>query len=148
MKLTEKELNEFPIGTKITAIDVIGNKHLYVKCRNDYWNACSCWAYNHHILEKQIQRVEIPTYTEYIPPKPILDDKEKEYLSYVIKPWRKNAKAIRKSGWEEREFVKVLLKGHEMSVIFPYFKAGTMYKGMELDREYSLKELRIVRLCV
>jgi hypothetical protein len=27
----------------------------------------------------------------------------------------------------------------------PVFRKGTMYKGMELDREYSLDELRIVR---
>lgn len=141
MKLTEKELNEFPIGTKIAAIDVIGNKHLYVKCRNDYWNAYSCWAYNHQILEKQIQKVEIPTYTEYIPPKPILDDKEKEYLSYVIRPWKSQVKSINKSGTGRYEWIRFCLNGEVLT--FPAFKTGTMYKGMKLDREYTLEELGI-----
>ena len=141
MELTEKELNEFPIGTKITAIDVIGNKHLYVKCRNDYWNACSCWAYNHHILEKQIQRVEIPTYTEYIPPKPILDDKEKEWFNFV-RPFRNRVIGIFKSKYCGDEYIGILIKNNKQyTMCFPSFKSGTMYKGMEPDREYTLEEL-------
>ena len=27
---------------------------------------------------------------------------------------------------------------------FPYFEAGTMYTGMEIDKEYTLEELKLI----
>ena len=72
---------------------------------------------------------------------PILDDVEKEYLSAVIKPFRSRVKYIEKvvslSG--SAQFIRIGLCGDYM--IFPYFEKGSMYKGMKLNRKYSLEEL-------
>ena len=69
---------------------------------------------------------------------PILDDVEREYLSAVIKPFRNKIIYIKKERIE-REFIKIVLINDKLSL--PYFKAGTMYKGMELFKRYTLKEL-------
>lgn len=77
---------------------------------------------------------------------PILDDKEKEYLSAVIKPWRNKVKCIEKM-WACRDGNKVeriLIEiNGELNLILPFFMEGTMYKGMELNKEYSLEDLGI-----
>lgn len=69
----------------------------------------------------------------------ILTDKEKAYLSAVIKPFRDNIKSIRKMSSITKEFILIELKRDVFS--FPVFEKGTMYKGMEEEREYTLKEL-------
>lgn len=79
-------------------------------------------------------------------PKPILDDVEKEYLSNVIKPFRKHIITIRKIEYYKYEFIEIVIyrtnKGVSCEVIsFPYFNKGEMYKGMEINKEYALKEL-------
>lgn len=77
---------------------------------------------------------------------PILDEKEREYLSAVIRPWRdKVTDIIKTREWETEkknaEFIRISLDDDGIVTDLPYFKAGTMYKGMELDREYSLEDL-------
>lgn len=70
----------------------------------------------------------------------ILDDAEKDYLSAVIKPFRKRIKYIEIRKIESKPFVHIELSdGDCMS--FPNFKANTMYKGMEPKKHYSLDEL-------
>lgn len=70
----------------------------------------------------------------------ILDDVEKDYLSAVIKPFRKRIKyiEIRKIG--SKTFVHIELSGVD-GMSFPNFKENTMYKGMEPNKHYSLDEL-------
>ena len=142
MKLTEKELNEFPIGTKLEI-----NYAVYIKTYNKEWirqGTSTRFKSNYFVVDSAIIMdciVEIPTYTEYIPPKPILDEREKEYLIAVVRPFKKVLKYIRKSSDAENEYILIALKND--TICFPDFKAGTMYKGMELDREYSLEELDI-----
>lgn len=75
---------------------------------------------------------------------PILDDVEKEYLSAVIKPFRKNActvckKYIQSCSGLSYEYIVVKLGTERWG--FPKFVEGTMYRNMELDKEYSLEEL-------
>lgn len=72
--------------------------------------------------------------------KEILDEKEKEYLSAVIKPFKNRIDYIKKIDLTGREFIYIYLKNDE-DIDFPYFKKGTMYKGMKLGRQYTLKEL-------
>lgn len=72
--------------------------------------------------------------------KPILDDEEKEYLSVVIRPFKDKVKYIAKYGDSRLEFISIKLVG-DSAMLFPYFKKGTMYKGMELEEQYTLKEL-------
>lgn len=72
--------------------------------------------------------------------KPILDKTEKEYLSYVIKPFRKEVKSIMKVKYCKEAYIQITFHDYcDMS--FPYFEDGTMYKGMKADKEYSLEDL-------
>ena len=71
----------------------------------------------------------------------ILTEKEKAYLSAVIKPFRKNIKYIAKYTFStEAEYVKIYLNCNDY-IVFPNFKRGTMYKGMKTNKEYTLEEL-------
>ena len=71
----------------------------------------------------------------------ILDDAEKEYLSAVIKPFKKRVDYIMKSSNSccDKEYIFIRLDDDFLSL--PFFKVGTMYQGMELERAYTLKEL-------
>ena len=77
---------------------------------------------------------------------PILDEEERKYLSAVIKPFRDRVVQIFKElvdeneNEEEKEFVVVIYDG-SYGFCLPSFKTGTMYKGMELNKEYTLEEL-------
>lgn len=79
--------------------------------------------------------------------KEILDEKEKEYLSAVIKPFRNRVKCITKYSCNKNEYIHIVLnnKGIEMlnneGIELPFFEKGTMYKGMEVGKEYTLEEL-------
>ena len=80
-------------------------------------------------------------------PKPVLDDVEKEYLSTVIKPFRHRIKYFFKFPCANGDYeaIAAVMKGHEYydNLSFPKFKKGSMYKGMELIKEYSVEELGI-----
>lgn len=76
----------------------------------------------------------------------ILNGKEKEYLSNVIKPFRKHIITIRKIEYNKYEFIEIVIyrtyEGTSCEVIsFPYFNKGEMYKEMEINKEYTLEEL-------
>ena len=71
----------------------------------------------------------------------ILDEQEKEYLRAVIRPFRYRIKNIVKKSWyEDREYISFDLKD-ECGFTLATFKQGAMYKGMEVEKEYSLEEL-------
>ena len=75
---------------------------------------------------------------------PVLDDAEKEYLSAVIKPFRDRMISVRKYHYDKYyEYITIIYYdvNKYLSIYFPPFKKGTMYKGMELDRNYTLEEL-------
>ena len=72
----------------------------------------------------------------------ILDDVEKRYLFAVIRPFRKRVDSIMKISDPlsyDKEYI--FIKLDEDSFSLPYFTAGTMYQGMELERAYTLEEL-------
>lgn len=72
----------------------------------------------------------------------ILDDVEKRYLSAVIRPFRKRVDSIIKISDPlsyDKEYI--FIKLDEDSFSLPYFKTGTMYQGMELEKVYTLEEL-------
>ncbi len=74
---------------------------------------------------------------------PILDEVERKYLSGVIRPFRDNIKSIKKYGFPTgREYIHIETKDNDMMDMFP-FKPNTMYKGMKLGKEYTLKELEL-----
>lgn len=90
-----------------------------------------------------IVKVERPTHykTVFERKEEVLDATEKRYLSGVIRPFRDKVKYIYKGQvWSNnREFINIILK--EDTLDLPYFTAGTMYKGMETGRNYTLEEL-------
>lgn len=71
----------------------------------------------------------------------ILEEKEKEYLAAVIKPFRDRVKYITKNIYPAKEeyLLIVMYNGERMS--FPTFKKETMYKGMKVYQEYTLEDL-------
>lgn len=79
----------------------------------------------------------------------ILDEEEKKYLSAVIKPFRDRVEYIKKIDMylgcnKYCEYIFGDLGNEDDAVdafSLPYFPKGTMYKGMETDKEYTLKEL-------
>ena len=91
----------------------------------------------HKLLNGRYKLIKIP--------KPVLDDVEKEYLSTVIKPFRNRIKYIFKFPCANGDYeaITAVMKGRDYydSLSFPKFKKGSMYKGMELIKEYSVEEL-------
>ena len=78
-------------------------------------------------------------------PKQILTDAEKRYLSNVIEPFRDRIMYINKVKASRGEYIAIHLNhytgGLPDSAMLPEFEEETMYKGMELGREYTLEEL-------
>ena len=72
---------------------------------------------------------------------PILDEKERRYLSAVIKPFKVSWIIKRTMKNDCGEYIKIALKNDDECLIFPNFKTGTMYKGMEAEKRYTPKEL-------
>lgn len=95
--------------------------------------------YSDKFLDQEIE-IEVPD---------ILDKEENEYLSAVIKPFRKKIVNIRKQvrNFDDKLFytitIRIESKTHILSYEFinlPYFKED-MYKGMEIEQCYTLEEL-------
>ena len=72
----------------------------------------------------------------------ILDETEKRYLTNVIRPFRHETEFIEKrTKYDDSSscYLKIVLNNDVISL--PYFKIDSMYKGMKLNKKYSLKEL-------
>lgn len=73
----------------------------------------------------------------------ILDETEKKYLENVLSPFKNKIEYIDKiySYVDSKECLRVALKNETEFWCFPNFEEGTMYKDMEVGKEYTLKEL-------
>ena len=80
----------------------------------------------------------------------ILTDKEKEYLSAVIKPFRDRVKYIYKTNEIDdcSQLISIYMERYDYEenlrceyMDLPHFKKDTMYKGMETGKKYTLEEL-------
>ena len=77
---------------------------------------------------------------------PVLDEVEREYLSAVIKPFRNKIATISKLhtydniNYENNEYIFFGMKDRR-GYSLPLFKQGTMYKGMQQGKHYTLQEL-------
>lgn len=109
------------------------NEDIYNFCNDAYWTACSFIEEDLSMKIMQNKNIKIV--------KPILDEKEKEYLSYNIKAWNKKVKYIRKSQTYYSKEQYLSIKFIDNIIALPYFEVNKMYKGMELDKEYTLEEL-------
>ena len=81
---------------------------------------------------------------------PVLNEKEKEYLSAVIKPFRDRVICIKKidiylgcNKYDEYILGELGNKDDDVVDTFalPYFHKGNMYKGMKTNKRYTLEEL-------
>lgn len=71
----------------------------------------------------------------------ILTDKEKDYLKFVINPFKDDVKYIMK--WpvgNDKEFISIGFYNEE-SMAFPSFMRGSKYQGMKIKYDYTLGEL-------
>lgn len=75
--------------------------------------------------------------------KEILDKQEKEYLSAVIRPFKNKVKYIMKILYvsNDEEYIRIYLDKCYYYITLPNFKKGTMYRGMNLNKKYTLEEL-------
>ena len=126
-KELEKILNEEFANTSVVFDKVKTNCDSNI--RSCYWT-----TYTRDILDWMSQ-----PYKE-----PILNDTEREYLAAVIRPFKENActvckKYIQSCSGLSYEYIVVKLNAKRWG--FPKFVEGTMYKGMEVNKEYSLEEL-------
>lgn len=77
--------------------------------------------------------------------KEILDKVEKNYLARVIKPFRDKVECIIKQKdaiKKGRNFLTISIK-NDIPISVPDFDKNTMYKGMEVDKKYTLEDLGI-----
>ena len=73
---------------------------------------------------------------------PVLDDVEREFLSATIKPFRKMiAYIVKDQDFDDgKQCIRIILQNGD-GMHFPYLDDDAMYKGMEVNKEYSLEEL-------
>lgn len=90
--------------------------------------------------------------TIYEAPHEILDKEEKEYLEEFIKVWEleDRLKSFIKIEVSSkicgiRQYVRAILKDDEKVMAVVPFDVDKHYKGMELDKEYTLKELGLFK---
>ena len=88
-----------------------------------------------HLLDGKYEVVKLS--------KSILTEQERRYLSSVIKPFREKIQHISKLTGKNGEYICIDIRydWEEDSILLPKFAAGTLYKGMEIGKEYSIKEL-------
>ena len=105
-----------------------------------YWSDIyQSWLFSSDIGELLTGKYEIVKIS-----KPILTKDERDYLSSVIKPFRNSVDTIEKSNYSNGdEFLIIRLRqpNRYEYMAMPYFKEGTMYKGMKLDTKYTINEL-------
>ena len=81
-------------------------------------------------------------YTVYEKETEILDEKEKEYLNNLIKPFKNEVKYITKNAFNDNSyFINISCHSITNNFCLPNFKKDKMYKNMELEKRYTLKEL-------
>lgn len=77
----------------------------------------------------------------------ILNEKEKQYLSAVIRPFRDRVMHITKYYEKGYQYISINVipigKFYNDLIELPRFKVNTMYKGMIPHKEYTLEELGI-----
>lgn len=74
--------------------------------------------------------------------KEILDDKEKEYLKNLVKPFKDRIKYIVKRNFRD---TRIYIFYDEIdSFSLPCFDKNTMYKNMELNKCYTLRDLDLL----
>lgn len=144
---TYEDLKKSPIGTKIT----FENGAVLVKDEEDSFENISrsrnithlCNLKDKYNSLGEIIKIEEPEYkTVYESKSEILDEAEKRYLRNFITPFKNSIETIRRlySPTKKKDYIQIRYRD-DRPTNFPYFESNTMYKGMELNKNYTLEEL-------
>lgn len=149
---TYGDLKKAPIGTKITFqngyLIKFDKERVYGVINGIYYNGKIDYIIlflKGKVTDERfgkIIKIEEPIYqTVYEHKEEILDEAEKRYLKAVIRPFRARMKYIMKEdiNYATKEYIRIDL-GREM-INLPKFDSGSMYKGMKLNKGYTLEEL-------
>ena len=79
--------------------------------------------------------------TIYEAPNQILTKEEKEYLEYIIRPFREYTTTINKTTGFYDQYIIIDLTYNNNSIRIPIIQSNMKFEGMELYKKYSLKEL-------
>lgn len=123
---------EFRMDNYSTKYKITKNGFMYWSDDYQQWNY-TCGIEELFLGKSQIVKI----------PKSILEEKEKEYLSAVIRPFRDSVVAIIKCKYDDYyEFIQIEVNQERYEYVnLPNFKKDIMYKGMEIDKGYTLEEL-------
>lgn len=139
--LKDGDIVTYRNGDKRTVIagNLINSNGYISKKLNQYTNELKDTVIGESL---DIIKVERPVkYETVFEREEVLDEVEKKYLANVIKPFRHKIKSIMKrSEYGSLCYIKICIKNGD-AACFPCFKENSMYKGMEPNREYTLKEL-------
>lgn len=135
-------MNKFKLGQKVKVIRTgkigkiaeLDNEDFDTEGRSNscYGVRYKGWRYSYWFTVHDLEEV-----------KDILNSREKEYLSNVIKPFRDSAINIKKfENYRDRqkEYITIYIK-NDFAINLPNFEKNTMYKNMEIDKAYTLEEL-------
>ena len=114
-----------------------------------------CWSSS--MLEKVEEKVHFKSLDQYFSgklevengfvikkedKKEILDKAEKEYLENLLRPFKNKVEYIQKNWFDScHSFLEVGMGKIYETFCLPTFETNKMYKGMEIGKEYTLKEL-------
>lgn len=75
---------------------------------------------------------------------PLLDKAERKYLRNFLAPFRNEIEGIElENRFGEIEYVSLAIHTYNDWIYLPSFKKGEMYAKLEINREYTLEELRL-----
>lgn len=108
----------------------------FIALRNEYTSMFN-------VSKSEIIEVKRPCqYKTIYKRKEILTEEEKDYLRAVIKPFRNQIISITKHEYNYQDEQYILIKSDKNKAYYlPDFASNTIYKGMGLDKEYTLEEL-------
>ena len=150
--MTKKLLDGVPIGTIVTGECMewdykqkkdVKKKFECVKIGRNEFCSDDYGAYSSRdILENDIHSIAIPSKHDFVKVRTILDGAERRYLYNVIRPFKDRVQYITKeTGYSYgTEKLRIQLDGTN-DFELPEFEEDVMYKGMELNKEYTIDQL-------
>lgn len=145
-KLRDISLEEFKVWSIKNCKQSSCEKCVFLKVCCDELSS-DCWINNKDIYSDKFLNQEIEIETD------ILSEKEKEYLKSIIRPFKDRVEYIdKKKGGNCTDsstfyYIAITIKSITSdcvneTICFPFFEPESkMYEGMELNKEYTLKEL-------
>lgn len=145
-KLKDISLEEFKVWGIKNCKQLSCEKCVFSKVCCDEFSS-DCWINNKDIYSDKFLNQEIE-----IEIKDVLDEKEKEYLKSIIRPFKDRVEYIEKkinmnctgsAFYYITIATKSVVNDNIMEITaLPYFNLESkIYNGMELNKEYTLKEL-------